>query len=175
MGTEIEATSDNGLAVIFLCGAFIYMACKMTTWKSFPTDDDEDEDKLGVFSYDLTNPCVDFMSTTAINEHFVDHTFPIPARIPTPPTVAVYNVFLTDDFSGLRRPDSGMMTFREMLESRTDLGDRLPVPADHQVGAIDPPVVEKQPPRPETPLSEISLESEVISRGSTDSWDVLSV
>ena len=184
-----DSSGDNGFAVICLFGVVIYAVCKLKQW--FPDKKARDE-KLPLFYYDLT----DFTTPPIINEGLVDHTFPIPT--PTPPPIAVYNLFMdksrsADDllnatFGIRKRPNSPhMLTFQEMIEGNSigsrvgsgDFLDRLSVGTDHEVAPLDWLLKEnniyKEVPRSPTPCSEVSVESEVVSRGSGDSWDVISV
>ncbi len=178
--TEISSRGENGFAAFCLAGAIVYVVCKLKTWLPSEQEDEEREEKLTLC--DLSDPAVDFMSTPIIHEGLFDHTRPLSPRSASPLTI--YNVFLGQP-NHFRPASPDMPTFHEMINGggrrvgSGDFLDRLSVGTDHEIPAFDRLLKENnihnEVPRSATPGSEVSVDSEVISRGSHESWDVLSV
>ena len=131
MSTESGGNTENGLAVVCVVGVVIYLACKLKNWSTFEQEESGDEEeKMPLFNYDLTNPSLDFVSAPVIEQNLVDHTFPIPGRAPSP----IY-------FVPKRTPSPHMLTFQEMLNcgrvNSGDFLDRLTIASDHEVSALD--------------------------------------
>ena len=135
---------DGGLTIPCLIGAMVFVVASVQGW-GCDEDDYADNEEQALFLYDLTSPVVEF---PCVDEGLVYHLPPIPPD----PIVAPHRA--------LCRPASRMATLSDF---------------DHDVPVIDGrgQKAAEELARAATPASNVSVESEVVSHGSCESWDVV--